>query len=75
MRGVSDEEQLSLAANQGRVVFTQDADFLRLHASGIDHSGIVYAHQQTPIGEMMRGLMLVCQVLDANEMRNHIEFL
>jgi len=75
MRGASDEKQLSLATSQGRVVFTQDADFLRLHASGIDHSGIVYVHQQTPIGEMVRGLMLVCQVLDASEMRNHIEFL
>ena len=42
MLGVSDEEHLILATNQGRVLFTQDDDFLRLHAQNIDHPGIVY---------------------------------
>jgi predicted nuclease of predicted toxin-antitoxin system len=46
----SDQEQLSLAAREGRTVFTQDADFLREHASGRPHRGIVYAPQQTSPG-------------------------
>ena len=75
MLGAPDEEQLALAVSQGRVIFTQDDDFLRLHARGVNHSGIVYVPQQTPVGDMLRGLMLVCQVLDASEMQNHIEFL
>lgn len=33
----SDEVQLAFASSQGRVIFTQDDDFLRLH-----HAGIVY---------------------------------
>jgi predicted nuclease of predicted toxin-antitoxin system len=41
----ADEAHLALAAAEMRVVFTQDADFLRLHAEGIPHAGIVYAHQ------------------------------
>ena len=75
MLGASDEQQLDLADSQGRVIFTQDDDFLRLHAQGVSHNGIVYTHQQTSIGEIIRGLMLVCQVLEASEMRNHVEFL
>ena len=48
---------------------------MRLHARGTGHSGIVYARQQTPVGDMVRGLMLIYQVLDASEMQNHVEFL
>jgi len=73
--GAADEEQLAFAVRQGRVIFTQDDDFLRLHARGKPHLGIIYVHQQTPVGEMIRSLMLVCQVLDAEEMLNHVEFL
>lgn len=73
--GASDKDQLSFAKNEHRVPFTQDDDFLRLHASGESHAGIVYAKQGTPIGEIIRGLMLIYEVLDAEDMKNHIEFL
>jgi len=42
-----DEKHLEMAAAKGMVIFTQDADFLRLHAEGISHSGIVYAYQSS----------------------------
>jgi len=75
MMSASDEEHLKLAASQGWVILTQDDDFLRLHVSGVKHSGIVYAPRQMPIGDMIRGLMLIYQVLDASDMHNHVEFL
>jgi hypothetical protein len=75
MLGASDADQLALAQNQERVILTQDDDFLRLHAQGQAHSGIVYARQPTPIGDMLRGLMLIYQVLDADEMKGHVEFI
>lgn len=75
MLGASDEEHLAFAHTEERVVFTQDEDFLRLHASGAEHAGIVYAPQQTAIGEMIYGLMLVAEVLDLEEMKGHLEFL
>ena len=75
MLEADDEDHLALATEQGRVIFTQDADFLRLHAEGVRHSGIVYVHQQTPIGYIVRGLMLIHQVLEPKDMRNHVEFL
>lgn len=56
-------------------VFAQDSDFLRLHAAGHPHCGIVYAPQGTSIGETIHDLMLLHQVLDADEMEGHVEFL
>lgn len=75
MLGASDEEQIEFAKKEGRVIFTQDVDFLKLHANGAKHSGIVYAHQRTPIGDIIRGLMLVYQVLTPDDMQSHVEFL
>ena len=75
MLGADDEDHLALAVSQNRVVFTQDDDFLRLHAAGRTHCGIVYAPQQTRIGKMVTGLMLNYQVLSAAEMINQVEFL
>jgi predicted nuclease of predicted toxin-antitoxin system len=43
--GASDEEHLERAKAEGCIVFTQDVDFLRLHAAGVEHAGIVYAPQ------------------------------
>lgn len=75
MLGAPDHAHLALARRENRVLFTQDADFLRLAAAGVPHSGIVYAHQRTPIGEIIRGLVLIHQVLDANELVDRIEFI
>ncbi len=72
---VSDEGHLKFAAETGRVIFTQDADFLRLHAAGFSHQGIAYATQQTPISNIVRGLMLIFDLFSPEDMVNHIEFL
>ena len=75
MLGASDEEHLARARSEGRVVFTQDTDFLRLASSGVRHAGIVYAPQQTSVGDVVRGLMLIYQVMEAAEMLDHVEYL
>lgn len=74
MHAASDEEYRAFALSQGRVIFTQDADFLRLHAAGLHHAGIAYAPQQTPVGDMIRGLILIAEVLEASEMAGHVEY-
>jgi hypothetical protein len=73
--GATDEEHLEKARLEGRVLFTQDDDFLRLHAAGTAHAGIAYTPQGTSIGDIIRGLMLIYQVLDADDMRGHVEYL
>lgn len=71
-----DDDHLKLAHREGRVMFTQDEDFLRLHAAGTPHAGIVYIHQQSAsISVMVHGLILIYEVLEADEMENHLEFL
>lgn len=70
MLGASDEEHLAFARENEYVIFTQDDDFLKLHARQIPHYGIVYAHQRTPIGQILQGLVLIHQVLSRSEMTN-----
>lgn len=71
----TDEDHLARARAEGRVLFTQDPDFLRLHAAGVAHAGIVYAPQGTAIGDIIRGLMLIHQVLESEDMKDHVEYL
>jgi hypothetical protein len=66
---------LARALAEERVIFTQDDDFLRLHAAGAKHAGIAYAPQQTSVGEIIRGLMPIYQVLEADDMKGRVEFL
>jgi uncharacterized protein with PIN domain len=75
MLEASDEEILDRALIENRIIITQDDDFLRLHSEGKKHSGIVYSPHGTSIGEMISGLMLIHQLLDSEEMKNHVEFL
>ena len=53
--GAADDEQLSFALRENRVIFTQDQDFLRHHQAGTEHAGIVYSRQGArSIGEIVR---------------------
>lgn len=73
--GATDAEQIARANREGRVLFTQDDDFLRIHADGVEHSGIVYAPQGISIGDIIRGLVLIYQILEADDMTGHVEYL
>jgi hypothetical protein len=72
----SDEEQLKGAMRENRVIFSEDADYLRMHAAGVAHAGIVYCHQQSrSVGEIIRGLVVIWEILDPEDMRGRVEFL
>ncbi len=74
--GANDSRQLSFAAAAGRVLVTYDADFLRLHAEGVEHCGIAYCQQGTlPIGQVLRRLLLIYDLLVPDDMAGRIEFL
>lgn len=75
MLSASDEQLLELATREGRIIFTQDEDFLRLHKVVAHHSGIAYARQHTPIGSIIRSLILIYSILSAEEMQNRVEYL
>jgi len=60
MMGAIDRAQLSFATDTGRVLVTQDDDFLRLHAEGGYHAGIVFClPKYRGVGELVRGLALI----------------
>jgi len=74
--GVPDEEQLSFATQAGRVLVSQDADFLRLHEAGVPHAGIAYCQQGLlTVSEMLRRLVLVYDLVTAEEMQGRVEYL
>src|SRR4051812_3701808 len=74
--GATDEQQAAHSLAEGRVLFTQDRDFLRLHAAGVPHAGIAYCEKNTRSpGEIIQGLVLIWEVLEPEEMAFHVEFL
>ena len=74
--GAPDRTQLEFAAAAGRVVVTQDDDFLRLHAQGVTHAGIVYCRQQSmSAGEMLRRVILIYELMLPEEMAGNVEYL
>lgn len=75
MLGETDEAHLRLAWEEGRVLFSQDKDFLVLHARGLPHAGIAYAPRQAPIRRVLDGLLLIHTVLDTEDIAGCIEFL
>jgi predicted nuclease of predicted toxin-antitoxin system len=74
--GAGDEAQLADVVAEGRLIFTEDKDFLRIHADGTPHPGIAYCKQQTrTIGQIVRGLMLIWEEYDPDEVQNTVRYL
>jgi predicted nuclease of predicted toxin-antitoxin system len=74
--GTGDREHLAFAADAGRVVITQDVDFLRLHAEGTPHAGIAFWRQQTrSMGEVLRRLLLIHAAMSPDDIKNRVEYL
>ena len=74
--GASDETQLAFEHQSGRLLFTLDDDFLRLHAQGKPHAGIAYCKQGTrSIGQMLRALVVIFEAMTTDEVSGQILFL
>lgn len=72
---LADIEQLEYAAQHGFVIVTHDDDFLSIAVRKM-HSGIIYSHQEKyTVGDFVRRLKLLWDVLGSEDMENHIEFL
>jgi len=81
--GTADDDDgllLQRATDLGRVIFTQDSDFLVLAAAwqqtGREFTGMVYAHQlRITIGAAIRDLVLIASLMNPDDIRNRVEFL
>ena len=71
-----DEEHIAYALETGRVIFTQDEDFLRMNAAGMEHRGIAFSAQQSrTIGQIIAGLLLIWEIYEPEEMVSRLEFI
>ncbi len=74
--GALDEQQVAHCLGEHRVLFTQDQDFLRLDAAGIEHAGIAFCAKDTKsIGEIIQRLVLIWEVYDPEEFAGRVEYL
>jgi predicted nuclease of predicted toxin-antitoxin system len=74
--GATDVQQLDYARREGRVMFTQDADFLIIASNTAEHAGIVYARKGTRTHrQIIESLELIHHVLDSDDMPGHVEFI
>jgi Domain of unknown function (DUF5615) len=71
-----DPALLQRAATLGRVLFTQDDDFLaeaaRLHRTGTTFATVIYAHQFTAIGICVTDLALILSTMLPDEAQGHV---
>jgi len=77
--GESDESQLQWASDEGRVIVTFNvAHFASLHTEWIKqerhHAGIIVSSQRS-IGDLTRRLLRLAGTLNANAMKDRLEFL
>ena len=76
LAGSDDSRQLAFATSAGRRLVTHDADFVRLDSEGVRHAGIAYCQPGAlSIGEMVRALTMIHDLLTEEEIANTVEFL
>ncbi len=78
-RGISDDEQVTFAVQQGQAIFSyNEEDFIKLHlawrTAGRSHCGIIVC-QQTRLSELIRRLARFLNTVTADEIANHLGWL
>ena len=77
---MKDPELLNRAGVLGRVMFTQDQDFLReahrRQSAGESFCGVVYSHQlHSTVGQCVNGLELSAKIYEPEDIANSVEYL
>src|SRR6185312_397006 len=73
--GETDAAHLVRDRSQGRVLVTDDTDFLIIARSTDDHAGIVYCRRtKHSMGEIIRFLILLHGVYEPKDMIGRVEF-
>ena len=76
LTSAADERHLEFARKEGRVIFTNDSDFVSIASANFDHAGIAYCDRDTrSIGEIIRYLCLMNDCMEPDEMRGKVEFI
>ena len=79
MLGASDEQQLERAIALGCVLVSGDRDMLRLAhariASGAPFPGLVFIKPGAGVGEVVRAIVEIAEILAPEDMVNRIEWI
>lgn len=74
-----DEPLLARATEVGRLLFSQDQDFLQISAqwqhSGRPFLGLLYAPQGASIGRLVEDIELIAKCAEAVELSNRVTYL
>lgn len=78
--GADDETVLATATAEGRIVLTNDTDYIRIsfawQAAGRNHAGIVYWHQQKyTVGEAIRRVLAYARNTAPADAANNLHYL
>lgn len=79
-RGEDDDVLLDRATKLGRVIFTQDQDFLiegaRRQREGVQFAGVIFADQgRITVGQCVRDLELIASVCSPDELADKVIYL
>jgi hypothetical protein len=77
---MDDDPLLARATHLGRLLFTQDEDFLRIAAqwqrAGSQFTGILYAHQQgASLGRLIEDIELIATCSEPDELSSRVTYL
>ena len=76
---LDDDRLLEAARMTGRVLVTQDADFLEIVPRWVEEGracgGVIFARQGTAIGRLIDDLVLCLEVLSSDEIVGRVVFL
>lgn len=76
LRTRPDEDHFLYAIKESRILVTQDADFLSLARHIGDHPGLVYYAPNTrTVGQIVKSLLLIYEVLSVEDMVGRVEYL
>jgi hypothetical protein len=76
---LADESLLEAATQEGRMLLTNDQDFLKIDGqwrlAGRSHCGIVFWPQsRRTIGEVVRSIVVFASTVNPNDCANRVEF-
>ncbi|MBI2542780.1 MAG: DUF5615 family PIN-like protein [Candidatus Aenigmarchaeota archaeon] len=74
-RSYDDIDILNSAKDNGRVVVTRDSDFLRLHAQGVEHAGIVYVRKFLEIGIIIKEIEKISLLFEPEHLKDRVIFI
>ena len=74
-RESDDEEILSFAKDNDRVIITRDSDFIKLHKRGAEHAGIVFISKFLAIGKIIGEIEKISMLFEPEHIKNTVIYI